>query len=472
MRRFVRWGWHPVRVAPTAYAAGWLVGTGLLMLPISTQPGRTTGWWEASFTSMSALCITGLAIVDTPTHWSFFGQAVILLLIQVGGFGIMTLSTLIMVQLVGGRATLSQSLMAIGETKARSFGDLRGLPLRILATMLVAEACVATWLVVRFRMYTGSWGEAAWQGLFHAVSAFNNAGFSLYSTNLIGFNADPWIMIPICAAVVLGGLGFPIYIELFPRGGRRVRGSAAGRTVTTASVSELLLGAETPRRRLSVHARLTVTGTLLLLALGYATFVAWEWTNPGTLGRTDVTGRLLGALGGAVFPRTAGFNSIDYAAATPQTIFVNYLLMFIGGGSAGTAGGVKITTVFVLLAAAWGELRGETRTTLAGRAVSVPAQRQAFTVMVLALVVVAAGVVVLLGTSGAPLPQAIFEVVSAFGTVGLSMNLTPTLPPAAWATLMALMYLGRVGVLSVVTALTLQQRHRHYAYPEEDPLVG
>lgn len=468
------WAWHPARVAPLAYALGWAVGTLLLLLPVSTQPERTTGWWEASFTAMSALCITGLVIVDTPTHWSLFGELVILGLIHVGGFGIMTLSSLLVVRLGRGRASLSHSVVTQGETKARSLGDLRGLPLRILTTMVVIESIVAAMLTVGFRAHTDSWGEAAWQGVFHAISAFNNAGFSLYSSSLMDFNSEPWIMVPICVAVVLGGLGFPIYVEFFRLRGRGLRRWAIKRGLRKdhRTVGHLLRGEIHARRMLSVHAKLTLWGTVLLLVLGYVTFAAWEWNNPNTLGDADLQGKLLGALGGAVFPRTAGFNSIDYTDATRQTIFVNYLLMFVGGGSAGTAGGLKITTFVVLLAGAWSEMRGEIRTTLGGRMVSVAAQRQAFTVMVLALMVVTAGILVILGTSGASLRSVIFEVVSAFATVGLSMNLTPALPPVAWATLMVLMYLGRVGVLSAVTALTMRQKHRHYSYPEEDPLVG
>ncbi len=470
----LRWFGHPARVAPAAYAAGWLVGTGLLLLPVATRSGQHTGFAEASFTAMSALCITGLVVVDTATHWTLFGHVVILALIQLGGFGIMTLATLLLVGLTGRRASLEHRLVARGETRARSLGDLRGLPTRIALTMLVVETVVAGLLTLGFRPHVPDWGSAAWYGVFHAISAFNNAGFGLDTANLVPFNAVPGIMLPVCLAVVLGGLGFPVYVELFLRRGRRLRRFALrhglvgphgfGRTWSRGDVGA--------RRPLSVHLVLTVWGTVVLLVVGFAAFALWEWPNPHTLGPAAWDGKLLGALGGAVFPRTAGFNSIDYGQATQQTIFVNYLLMFIGGGSAGTAGGVKITTVAVLAAAVWTELRGERSTLLLARRVSSRAQRQALAIAVLGASAVAFGTLAVLSLSDAPLRQVLFEVVSAFGTVGLSMGLTPELPPSAWAVLTALMYVGRVGVLSVGAALALGRQHRRFDFPEEDPLVG
>lgn len=472
--RWLRWLTHPARVAPAAYAAGWLVGTGLLLLPAATRPGQETGFWEAAFTAMSALCITGLVVVDTPTHWSVFGQVVILGLIQLGGFGIMTLATLVLVGLVRRQLSLGQRIVARGETKARSLGDLRGMPGRIAVTMLLIEAVVAVLLTWGFRPYVSDWGMAAWYGSFHAISAFNNAGFGLDSANLMPFNSDAAIMVPICGAVVLGGLGFPIYVELALRRGRRLRRFALrhGWVGRDGFAKTWARGDTGGRRPLSIHTLLTLWGTAALLVIGFVTFAVWEWHNPSTLGPASWDGKMLGALGGAVFPRTAGFNSIDYGQAAQQTIFVNYLLMFIGGGSAGTAGGVKITTVTVLAAAVWTEIRGERSTLLLRRRLSTVVQRQALAIAVLAAAAVMLGTLAVLSFSDAPLRSVLFEVISAFGTVGLSMNLTPTLPPAAWGVLMVLMYVGRVGVLSVGAALALGQRHRHFDYPEEAPLVG
>lgn len=445
--RTLRWALHPGRVAPLAYLVGWAVGTVLLMAPAAAEDGRVTGWWEAAFTAMSALCITGLAVVDTPTHWSTFGELVILGLIQVGGLGIMLLTSLIVFS-VSRRVSLVQARIAANETRVRSFHGLRGIPARIVWFTLSIEAVVAVLLTVGFRPYLPDWPTAAYHGIFHAVSAFCNAGFALHSTNLMAFNADPWIMLPVCAAIVAGGLGFPVYLELLDR---RARGRL---------------------HIWSVHLRITAIGTALLLLVGLATFVFYEWNNPGTLGPQPLAGKILGSVGGAVFPRTAGFNSVDYALVTDETIAINFGLMMIGGGSGGTAGGLKITTVAVLLLAVLTEVLGEEKTVFRNRKISSAASRQALAVTVLATAAVFTGLLIISTVSDAPLREDTFEAISAFGTVGLSMNLTPTLPHAAWAVLMFLMFLGRVGPVSVAAALAVSVRHRHYELPREDPLVG
>lgn len=384
---------------------------------------------------MSDLCVTGLVIVDTPTHWTLFGQLVILTLIQLGGFGIMTLATLVLVGLRGGRLSLAHRLVAQGETKTRSLGETRSLPIRIGTTMLLVEGVVAVALTVGFRPHVPDWTTASWYGVFHAISAFNNAGFGLHSANLMPFNAVPGIMVPICLAIVLGGIGFPVYVELFQRRGRRLRRFALrhGLVGPDGFAKRWARGDTSGRRPLSVHSVLTLWGTFALLVVGFATFAVWEWANPATLGAASWDGKLLGALGGAVFPRTAGFNSIDYGQAAQHTIFVNYVLMFVGGGSAGTAGGVKIATVAILAAAVWTELRGEQSTLLLNRRVSSAAQRQALAFFFLAALIVIGATLAILSLTDAPLRVVLFEVISAFGTVGLSMGLTPTLPPAAWA---------------------------------------
>ncbi|MGO4957077.1 potassium transporter TrkG [Luteococcus sp. Sow4_B9] len=263
---------RPGRLLPTVYLTGWALGSALLMLPAATTPGQQTDWWQACFTAMSALCITGLAVVDTATHWTHFGQSVILALIQLGGFGIMTLTSLLLFRVVR-RVNHRTARLAQSEVRALIPGIQR-VPRQILLITLAAEGAVTLLLTARFLTLGHSLPSALWRGLFHAVSAFNNAGFALYSDNLMGFNQDPWVMLPICAAIIAGGLGFPVYLELL----NRHRG---------------LLTRRTP----SVHLRLTALGTAVLLALGALTFVAFEWNNPATLGGQPVAGKLLGTLG-------------------------------------------------------------------------------------------------------------------------------------------------------------------------------
>lgn len=437
---------HPARIVPAAYLAGWLLGTLLLWLPWATKDGQTS-WWEASFTAMSALCITGLAVVDTASHWSHAGQAVILLLIQVGGFGIMTLTSMI-VFTVTGRA--SSVLARIAQTETRtSLKGIRRLPLRILTLSLVCESVVALLLTLRFLALGYPLHRAVYHGLFHAVSAFNNAGFALYPDNLVGFNADPWVMVPVCTAVVLGGLGFPVWNELLDR----LRGTA-------------------PRRLWSVHLRLTVGASLLLLAAGFLAVLALEWSNPATLGSQRLSGKLLGALGGTVFPRTAGFNSIDYDHVTGSTLLVTNALMVIGGGTAGTAGGLKVTTVAVLLLTVLTEVSGEQVTVVGGRRVSEACIRQSLSVAVLGVAVVFGGVLAMASLESLPTEALSFEAISAFGTVGLSTGITPRISHGSWGVLMVLMFLGRVGPVSAAAALAMRARLRRFAYPPQDPLVG
>jgi len=445
--RLSSWLGHPARVIPAVYLVGIAVGTALLMLPVATTAGRSPRFIDAAFTAVSAICITGLVTVDTPTFWSPFGQVVILALIQVGGFGIVTLATLV-TQVATGRLSLQGSLVASQELHQRSLADALRLPARIAAVMLAAEAVTAVALMVAFRPHAGSWGTAAWYGVFHSVSAFNNAGFALFSDNLIGFVGDPGIIVPICLAVVVGGIGFPVLFEVNRRRRRRGRWSW------------------------SAHTRLTVYGTVALLALGFVVFAVSEWNNPQTLGSMPVGDKILASVAGGVFPRTAGFNSIDYGVAGESTIGVYYVLMFIGGGSAGTAGGIKVGTVGIILATVAAELRGENQVVVAHRAIPAAVQRSALAVVMMAVVTVALATAFILVDDRFTLQQVLFETISAFGTVGLSTGITPHLRPESLVVLMLLMYLGRVGTISAATALAVRARHRHYTLPEEHPLVG
>lgn len=437
---------HPVRSVPLAFLCVILIGAGLLMLPISHRGSEADVFMPALFTSVSAVCVTGLITVDTATFWTPFGQGVILGLIQAGGFGIMTLATLLAL-LVRKNIGLRGQLVAQSETHTLNLGDVRTVLVKVARIMVTFEAVTALVLTARFWVaYDQNPATALWHGTFHAVSAFNNAGFSLYSDNLIGFAGDPWIIVPICAAIVAGGLGFPVIIQL-------MRG-------------------ETKTRDWSVHLRLTVYGTLLLLAAGTALFAAFEWNRSETLGPLTVPGKLLGSLAGGVFPRTAGFNSIDYGAAAPETLMVTNILMFIGGGSAGTAGGIKITTFLVLAFAIWNEVRGRDQVTIAHRSISSSSQRQALSVALLGIGAVVSGTMLLLMFTDYSLEKVLFESISAFATVGLSTGITYNLPPSAEWVLMALMFTGRIGTVTVASALALSARPRLYRLPEERPIIG
>ncbi|MDQ1055028.1 trk system potassium uptake protein TrkH [Arthrobacter sp. SORGH_AS 212] len=437
---------HPVRSLPLAFLAVIIAGAGLLMLPSSRIGNDPDVFMAAAFTSVSAVCVTGLATVDTATYWTPFGQAVILCLIQVGGFGIMTLATLLAL-LVRKSIGLRGQLVAQSETHTLNLGDVRSVLLRVARIMLFFEGFTALVLTVHFWIsYDKDPVAAAWHGIFHAVSAFNNAGFALYSNNLIGFAEDPWVIVPICLAIIAGGLGFPVIIQL-SRGGVHPK-------------------------NWTVHLRLTVYGTLFLLAIGMALFAAFEWNRGETLGNLSLTGKLVGSFAGSVFPRTAGFNSIDYGAASPETLMVTNILMFIGGGSAGTAGGIKITTFLVLGFAIWNEVRGRDTVTIAHRSISSSSQRQALSVALLGIAAVIGGTMMLLMLTDHSLERVLFESISAFGTVGMSTGITPTLPPTAQWVLMVLMFTGRIGTVTVASALALSARPRLFRLPEERPIIG
>ncbi|MEV4708659.1 potassium transporter TrkG [Actinoplanes sp. NPDC049316] len=437
---------HPARLVVLGFAAAVLIGSGLLALPFATESGRSAGTVTALFTATSAVCVTGLVVVDTGTYWSAFGEAVILGLIQVGGFGIMTLAALLGL-LVARRLRMRLQLGTQAETKSMGVGQVRRVVLGVLRISLVVELLVAVVLTWRFAAgYGYDWPRATYLGVFHAVSAFNNAGFGLFSDSLMRFVGDPLICLPIVAAIIIGGLGFPVLFELR----RELR---------------------TPRRW-SLHTKITVGMTVVLLAGGFAAITVSEWSNPGTLGPLGVAEKLLAGFVTAVMPRTAGFNSLDVAQFSDVTLLIHNVLMFIGGGSAGTAGGIKVTTFALLGFVILAEIRGEPSVHALGRKLPAGVQRQALTVALLGVAAVAASTVALLALTPFRLDQVLFEVTSAFGTVGLSTGITADVGTAGHVILIVLMFIGRLGPITAAAALALRERTRRYERPEERPIVG
>ncbi|WP_231123551.1 TrkH family potassium uptake protein [Nocardioides sambongensis] len=440
------WLRHPAQVVVLAFGGAVVLGTLLLMLPVATAGPGGAGFLTALFHATSAVCVTGLVTVDTPVYWSTFGEVTILALIQVGGFGIMTLASLLTLAVLR-RLRLRTRLTAAAETKATGMGDLRTVLIGVLKFTLLFEAVVAVVLTLRFALgYDVAWGRATYLGVFHAVSAFNNAGFALFSDNLIGFAGDPWICLPIAFAVIAGGLGFPVWIEL-----------AKDRWHW---------------QKWNMHTRMTVSATVALLVLGTIVVTASEWTNPATLGSMSVPDRLLGGFFHSVMPRTAGFNAIDYGQAHDGTLLTTTGLMFIGGGSAGTAGGIKVTTFMVLAWVIWAEVRGERDVELHGRRLDERVVRQALTVALLAAGAVLGATLALAYLTDERLDALIFEVVSAFSTVGLSTGITADLPAVGQLLLVGLMFLGRLGPITLVSALALRDRGKLYRLPEGRPLIG
>jgi trk system potassium uptake protein len=437
---------HPTRLVPLAFFAAIVVGTLLLLLPIAHTNDGPVPFMTALFTATSAVCVTGLIVVDTQTYWSTFGQVVILALIQIGGLGLMTLATLLGL-LMSRSMRLTQRLRAQAETKSLEMGDVKSVLMVVIGVTLVCEIAIGLFLTSRLMVaYDMGFGEALWHGMFHAISAFNNAGFSTWTSGLMGFAHDGWFLIPIMLAVIIGGIGFPIINEL-RREWRQPEGW-------------------------SVHAKITVYGSLALLLFGWLAFAITEWTNPKTFGPMAWDSKLLNAAAHSVWVRTAGFNAVDIGQMRSETLLLSDLLMLIGGGSAGTAGGIKVTTFFLLGFVVWAEIRSQSDVTVSRRRICPDVIRQALTVVLLAVGAIGMATLAILAMTEFSLERVLFETVSAFATVGLTTGITPSLPPAAQFILIALMFLGRVGTITVAAALALRPHHAPIRYPEERPIVG
>jgi len=437
---------HPAQVVLGGFALAIAVSTLLLMLPVSTETGNSPPFLTALFTATSAVCVTGLVVVDTPSYWSTFGESVILGSIHVGGFGMMTSASLLGL-LVFRRLGLGARLYAQAETKTLALGDVRRVVRGILFASLAIEAVLFVVLFLRLWLgYGHAAGRAAYFALFHAVSAFNNAGFALWSDSLVQFATDPWVILTVAGGVILGGLGFPVLLELW----REHRAPV----------------------RWSLHTKVTLLTSGILLLGGTLVIAAFEWRNPATLGSLDMRGKLLAGFFQAVMPRTAGFNSIDTAEMNETSWLATDVLMFIGGATASTAGGIKVTTFMILFFAIMAEVRGDRAVEAFQRTVPTTVIRQALAVALLGVAIVVTGTLALLALTGLDLDRVLFETISAFGTVGLSTGVTATLPPSAQYVLVALMYVGRTGPATVAAALALRGQHKLYRYPEERPIVG
>jgi trk system potassium uptake protein TrkH len=437
---------HPAQVVATGFAVAVLIGTLLLTLPIAKVGPGGASFAEAIFTATSAVCVTGLAVVDTATYWTPFGQVVILLLIQVGGFGVMTFASVVGLAVVR-RLSLRSRVTAASEAHSVDLEDVKGLVLGVVRISLLVEGAVMVLLTLRFIFgYGEPVGRALWLGVFHSVSSFNNAGFALFSDSLMGYAVDPFICLPIAAAVILGGLGFPVIVQLR----KHLRSPL----------------------QWSMNTRIVLTGTVALLVAGTVYITAIEWSNPATLGPLDWPAKLLVGFFQSVQTRTAGFNSVDVGSMDSASLFGMDVLMFIGGGPAGTAGGIKITTFAVLYFILLAEIRGDGVVNVFGKRLSRAVHRQAIAVVLLAVFVVMVSTATLMVLTDLSLDALLFETISAFGTVGLSTGITAGLPPAGQAILIVLMFIGRLGPITFASALALRERPRTYELPKERPIIG
>jgi potassium uptake TrkH family protein len=437
---------HPARLIATGFGLAVLTGTALLMLPFATESGEAPSFVDALFTATSGVCVTGLAIVDTGGHWSTFGEVVIMLLMQIGGLGIMTMATVVAL-VVYRRMGLRARLLAQAETKTLRLQDVRRVLVNIIVFSLVTELIVTAILTVRFAThYDESWGRAAYEGLFHAVSAFNSGGLSLHSDSMMRYVRDPIVSLTVSFAVLLGSIGYLVVFEL-RRNWRQPR-------------------------QWSVLTQLTLGVSAVLVVVGTSVITIADWSNDRTFGPLSVPDKIVAGFFASVMPRSGGLNSVDTGAMSDESLLTQIILMFIGGGSASTAGGIKVTTFGLLAFVIWAEMRGEQHVHVGRRAIPDANQRQALAIALLGIGLVMAGTFVLLGLTDYPLDRVLFETTSAFGTVGLSTGITPHLGRAGDLVLITLMFVGRIGPLTLASALALRERDRRYEFPEERTIVG
>lgn len=423
---------RPARLILTSFVGLILLGAVLLTFPAAAA-GAAVSPLDALFTATSAACVTGLIVLDTPHDFSLFGQIVVLALLQIGGLGIMVLSTFATLAL-GGSLDLRGEQVLREMLETRSGLAAYRLTRFIVLSTLAIEALGAIALAWRFSRHGAAPAEALWQGLFHSVSAFCNAGFALWSDSLVGFQTDPIVLLVVAALILFGGIGFTVLATLAGRPFRRRRGA------------------------LPIQARIVLVVSAFLLAVGWALYVGLEWQH--SLAGLDPADRVVNAFFQSVTTRTAGFNSVDLAATAPATVLALCALMFVGASSGSTGGGIKTTTAAVLLAAVRATVRGGGPATLFDREIPRATINRSLAITLLAGMTVGGGLFLLSLTETQPLEHLLFEVVSAVGTVGLSLGATAKLSAAGKLIVSVLMLAGRVGPLTLVLWIGEDTTHR------------
>lgn len=435
----------PARLALSVFAAVIGVFAGLLSIPQATASGTRAPFVDALFTAASAVCVTGLTTVPTGTYWSPLGQVIILAGIKVGGLGVMTLASLLGIA-VSRRIGLTQKLLTATETRSAGLGEVGSLLRVVIITATALEVTIALVLVPRFLTLGESFGQALWHGVFYAISAFNNAGFIPTAEGLAPHASDWWLGLPIVIGVFIGSLGFPVILNIAQR--RR------------------------DLERWSLHSKLTLVTSALLVVVGAVLIGTFEWRNPDTFGALDVPGKILAALFAGVMPRSGGFSTIDTEQMHEASWLLTDALMFVGGGSASTAGGIKVTTLAVMLLAILAEARGDRDVEAFGRRIPRETLRLAVAVVFVGATTVLVSTLIMLEITGESLDIVLFEVLSAFATVGLSTGLSANLPDEGKYVLSVLMFVGRTGTMTFAAALALRDRRRVIRYPEERPIIG
>ncbi len=444
----------PAQTVVLGFFAMILVGSVLLALPAATITNKPLPWIDAFFTSASAVCVTGLSLFDCGTTLSLFGQIVLIVLIQAGGLGFMTMTSFIYM-LIGKRITLKERMVLQESLNQFELQGVVKTAKTILIMTLVIELVGAVILSIRFIPDYGV-GQGIWCGIFHSISAFCNAGFDILgnSNNLASYFTDPTVNITIMMLIVLGGLGFIVIMEIT----RKIRHRQS---------------------KFSLHAKIVLTVTGALLILGCVVFCCMEWNNPDTFGKEGYTAgeKIMGGMFQSVTSRTAGFSSVDQAGLEPASKLVTVLLMFIGASPAGTGGGIKTTTAAVVFLMLISIIKGREDVTLRNKRMNQQVVLRALGIAIISIIFVALVVLVLSiieQESPITVEEILFETVSAFGTVGLSLGSTAAFVPASKVILALTMFAGRVGLLTVTLAIAKRfaGNKESLRFPEEKVIVG
>lgn len=447
-----------------------LIATTLLMLPLASAAGTATPLPDALFTAVSAICVVGLTTLDMATHWSWFGNLVVFLGFQIGGIGVMTLATLLAV-IASKRLGLSARKMIASdvdpsrlsdrqelEGHGMKLGDVKGLLRTVVISVFAIEAFLAAIIIPRLWASGLDPVTSLWQGGYLAVSAFTNTGFVPLIEGLDSYRDDPIMVLTVGVGVFLGSLGFPVIYAL----------------IRAARIARLKRQKKTLQHpRLGMHARLTLSTTTILLIVGALLIGALEWGNEKTLGGQSALLRPMTALFTSMMARSGGFSTVSVSDMDGSSLLVLDMLMFVGGGSASTAGGIKVTTLAILFLAAFAEARGKQDLEIYERRIPSDTVRLAVSVVLWGASIVAVSTVLVLRITGEPLDKVLFDVISAFATSGLSTGVTGNeMPTAAKLVLAATMLLGRVGTVTLATAISGTRRQTVFRRAEERPIVG
>ncbi|VXC18691.1 potassium transporter ATPase [Bacillus sp. 349Y] len=431
----------PPQLLVAVFAFFIMVGMALLKLPISTTEPIT--WLEALFTTTSAMTVTGLAVVDTGSVYTVFGQIVVMCLIQLGGLGIMSFAVLI-VMMLGKKIGFKERLLLQQSLNQTSVGGVIMLVRYLFTFSLLVEGIGMVFLATQWVPRYG-WEQGLYYSLFHSVSAFNNAGFGLWSDSMMQFVGNPVINFTLSFLFIIGGVGFTVLVDAWK---------------------------SRAFRKLSLHSKIMILGTLLINVAATLIIFILEYNNPGTLGHLSLGDKGLASYFQAVTPRTAGFNTLDYGEMESPTILFTVLLMFIGAGSASTGGGIKLTTFLMIILAVGALLREKKDIKIFRRSIDQTIILKSLAISTLSVLLVFAALFVLtISEKGADFQTLLFEVVSAFGTVGLSMNFSPELSTVGKWIIIFVMFAGKMGPLTLAYSLSRPGKEK-IRYPKEDILTG